>query len=194
MKALTEKVKAYVAHAKASGWKAKVEHGDDGLITCVAKRDNETITVSWMGNRFVDDARYQAGAYSISLRNIAAAQRKMTETPDDAAKSRTRSVVRRKRVGKLEAANAAEELPVHKRLPFDPETSPDEEVFEALYGRRIVWRNSVTGNFDRATIQADRKQKHLKISMPHGTYRVLEFCAQEGMFRAVQLDRILQVI
>lgn len=91
------------------------------------------------------------------------------------------------------------------RLPFDPETSTDEEVIAAVMGKRIRWTNRISGRQDEARLYPDgphyktirnvsvETHPHLHTSIVWvGDERVLSFISTgvEGAYRAVRLSAI----
>lgn len=77
----------------------------------------------------------------------------------------------------------------------------DEEIVEALAGRKIWWRSTVTGKLDSARLLAHdaRQTKVTRYTKGRGTgarkIRCIEFVSQgvNGAFRAVRLRNIVKV-
>lgn len=189
------KAEAYAAFAKDAGWEPVIAVEGDA-ITCTTTRNSESVVLQWQGTRFVDgSARYTNGSQALLLRNVAHARQKMGESADVAAQAATTAVIRKGRGRKAAAIDPDDENAVataRARLPFDANTSTDEEVFAALGGKTITWRNRRTKELERATVAINPGEKLLKIDVK-GSRRVLSFCAVAGMFRSVYLDAILEV-
>lgn len=187
------KATAYAEFAKAAGWEPVIAVEGDA-ITCTTTRGDESIVIHWQGTRFVDDARYSYGSRSLSLRNVSAARKKMIESADVAAQaaSTVRTPRGRKAAVHDEAADEHEVARVKAALPFDANTSTDEEVFAALGGRSITWRNHRTKQLEHATVAINPGQKLFRIDVK-GSRRVFTFVEAKGPFRSIYLDAILRV-
>jgi len=184
------KAEAYAATAEAAGWVPVIDVTGDA-ITCTTTRGNETIVIHWKGSRFVEDARYTHGSVSLALRNVGAARQKMGESADVAAKAATRSTVRKVH-GRKAVADEEDQAVVRARLPFDAKTSTDAEVFKALGGKSIAWRNSATKEIERATVAINPGEKLMKIDVK-GDRRAFTFVTVKGPFRSIYLDAIVDV-
>jgi hypothetical protein len=184
------KATAYAEFAEAAGW-VPVIAVDGDLITCTTTRGGETIVIHWQGSRFVDDARYTYGSRNIALRNVSHARQKMGDSADVAAKEV--ATVRKGRSRKAADHDTDEVRAVKRRaLPFDCNTSTDEEVFAALGGKTIIWRNSRTRETESATVAINPGQHLLRIDVK-GDRRAFTFVSAKGPFRSIYLDAILEV-
>ena len=185
------KAEAYAAVAEAAGWTPVLTTEGD-LITATTTRGSETIMIHWKGTRFVDDATYTNGSQSLTLRNVSAARQKMADSPDVAARGASKAIIGKgKRKVALDDEDEHAVAAKRAQLPFDSNSS-DEEVFKALGGKTIVWRNSRTREVERAVVAVNPGEKLLKMDVK-GSRRVFSFCSVKGPFRSVYLDAILEV-
>lgn len=189
-----EKAFDFVKHAKDAGWQVDLQPKDDEVVEVIAKRDTEAITIRWRNGVFIDDAIYSCGSYQRKVRNASAGKQFMARKAQDAIAESMKARANTPR--KRSVADDEAEMDERTRkslLPFDVETSTDEEVIAALIGKTIVWRNRTTGQNEQAALMDKFPQQHLTIVWKHNR-RVLNFLEDHGMFRSVYVDAIRRVL
>jgi len=194
------KAEAFIQRAMDLGWKAEATLHQGDSVTVIVTRGEEQITIGWIGGVFQDNCSYaHNGRTPIKLRNASAAKQRMAVPPatadQEAAKVTAHKAVK---------AKAAKAPSVQRRLPFT-EASLDQEVLDAVYGKRITWLNSISelSEEDRVPALAEstrlpdgsrgtKKQHHAPRITEGPRGRVLEFVGANG-FRAVALAQITRV-
>lgn len=213
-----QKAEAFAEFAKSLGWEAKVnEEGQKATVT--AQRDSYTLSISWRGEACLNETTLDDGAGVRKIRNAGAAKRKLEELSGEATRApestggegRTRAkarnapaATRTRRKPKPEPIEPVKTTPkLPKRLPFDLEAAPDEEIIKAVIGRKIIWRNVLASRYEEARVMARPKQRHLRIERNRKDERCLTWCAEEdaplgedtrGPFRSVKLANIIQIV
>jgi hypothetical protein len=194
------KATAFAAEALRLDWKAEAVLTAGDLVTVTATRGEEVIVIQWAGGVFQDNCSYRHnGRTPIKLRNASAAKQRMAVPPatadQEAAKVTAHKAVK---------AKASRPASGQRRLPFT-EASLDQEVLDAVYGKRITWTNSISelAEEDRVPALAEstrladgsrgtKKQHHAPRITEGPRGRVLEFVGANG-FRAVALAQITRV-
>lgn len=166
--------------AKANGWETalvpdlsefdKTEEPEDIIWNLYAKRDQEVLSVTFVGNRH-DSATY---VYRDVHRSNPATRRKvmsiLTGSPDKLDKE-IRSV------------------------PFTPD-APAFEILQAVINREITWVKQVTGLEKSALVDVDLRDpasaKNCKIYTARSGRRILEWVDMIG-FHAVAIADIVNV-
>ena len=201
------KAKALAEHAESLGWDTELIAGDGDITMLRATRGDEVITAKYDGSRYIydDTSMHAYGSVRSRLRNASAARAQMAVKPEEAAAEAAKAKV--KAPTKRNTQEDEDELTDSERkalLPFNPDTSTDDEVIAALLGRTIVWRNRTTGLNEEATLMPSLPQRHLAIVWKHNR-RVLNFNeatsvdeqlqgVTSGVFRSVYVDAIRRVI
>lgn len=177
--------------ASQLGWSPEIRE-EGGLAELTVTRGAESIHLAWTDGVFTHPCTYSIGSRSILLRNASAAKQRMAMGADKAKEESERVATRRVGVPKSAPARKA------KVLPFT-EASLDQEVLDALYGRKITWTNRISGEeeVDYVPALADGSRGTLKqhhapkiIEGPDG--RVLNFVGGNG-FRSVLISSIVRV-
>lgn len=193
---LHPKIVSLVEYAIGAGWKAEVTEpipGKSAIVT--ATREDEAIDVMFINGVLDTDQMptYTIGQRTVKLRNVSAAKKQMEVPPQEALKVAASVSVRRERkVRDKDEEGQPRELSII--VPWDNE-STDEEILEFVKGRRIIWRNSVSGTYDEASVfpHGMKKHKHLQIVESRDGRKVLNWASVEGGFRSVFIDAIVQV-
>jgi hypothetical protein len=187
------KAAAFAEDAIALGWTWDMETEGE-LTKVVVRRGEETLEISWLGGVFQGETCvYQhAGRTAIKVHNASAAKKRMA-VPAEAAEQEARKVAAHKalRGGGRQKSDAKKSL---KALPFT-EASLDQEVLDALYGRRITWLNGTSDAEESDRVPSPREVKKAanapKIGEgPRG--RFITFTGQSG-FRDVLISSITEV-
>lgn len=95
---------------------------------------------------------------------------------------------------------------IARNVPFDADSAGDEEIFDAVMGKKIYWLNSIGGIEESARVPAeDAKSKHTEKLCNRQTYiditsagrRVLSFVDASGVnstgYRSVGVDQIIRI-
>ena len=203
------KVKAddFIAAATESGWTAVLSTPSPLVVHVKATRGPETITIGWLSGVFIDNAEHTCEGHTVKMRNAMAAKRQMTVPAQEAIAAASKVSSKPKRKIRLDDEDDTEpHEAARKHVPFDAESTSDEEVFAAVVGRTLIWKNRTTGLEEQATVLnvAPENQRHLEIVIKHNR-RILNFtCEPEsdeklqgitsGSFRSVYLDAIRAVV
>jgi hypothetical protein len=202
-----KKAREFILDAEKWGWVVTKKEGVNGVASVTVMRGDEAIFIAWQDGRCLNSTTHTVGANTVKLRNASAARGAMLVPP-----GKVRRDVR-KRVAAC--GNGVSAAPAKGVLPFDIDSTPDDEVLAALLGRQIVWQNALTGGTERARLEQTRfvkiqvkyreggvektrieeeqaNNKHTKIETTTAGRRVFTWAAPEG-FRSVALDQILQV-
>lgn len=188
-----KKAITFGSYAHQFGWSGKWT-SEDGVTHLFCRRgENETLDVWWMENGCVmpgHEPIYHLAGERIKLRNVSAAAKIVTATPDpDRLKKASRK--RRKQTGidGYHPDNADELIMgLQGSLPFDSE-SDDEEIEAVLHGRTITWVNRMSGETDSAFVNADKQ-----FQVKRNGHDYITFCdAARSGFRSVYLDSIISV-
>jgi hypothetical protein len=194
------KASAFWADADRLGWTCEAKTSA-GRVTITARRGEESIEIEWADGVFTGECFYvHNGRSAIKVHNASAAKKRMAIVPSQAAVE-AQNVTARK---------AARVVPAVRRtakpnqLPFT-EASLDQEVLDALYGRRIKWTNRVSGAEEDDVVPevaagvrlADgtrgvQKQQHAPRIKEGKSGRLVEFVGAMG-FRSVLLSQVTEV-
>jgi hypothetical protein len=95
---------------------------------------------------------------------------------------------------------------IARNVPFDPESATDDEIFDAVQGRKLIWINSIGGVEESARVPAeDARSKNTEKLCARQTYidytsagrRVLSFVDAAGVnstgYRSVGIDAIIRI-
>lgn len=186
-----EKAQQFGLHCKEHDWSGKY-HLDEatGIVYLFARRgESETIEIWWSekGKALPDKLPvYTLAGERIKLRNVSAAAVKVASEPDT---SRLTKATRKQR-----RQLGADAGPVVVQGSYDFSDMTDDEVEQALLGRRITWINSISGQADTAMVEG---RKTLRVTRDSGddTKAVkaqVHFTDTSG-FHAVYLDNIVSV-
>lgn len=187
-----EKRKAVAFHnfATEQGWATTVEQTSKNAEMVVAEKDGEAITIWFVDNK-LDGANmpvYASGDRRIQIKNVSAAKKQILGTPDRPVQELKRTARRSTRSVKAGASVA--------KL-FDPATSSDKEILDALRGRSITWHSKLSGGAESARVPRDGNPKFYRLdrhpARPALEERVLHFVSPDGGFRSVSLARIVRV-
>lgn len=176
--------------ARSLGWEPEVTGLDANTVQFRATRGIEAVEVRWLNGRCMVGSTYQCGSRTVKIKNASAAKTQMS-VPEDEAVKHSNAVVTRSAI-RSRHSDDDDGTPKRIPLPFNAETSTDEEVIAAVIGKTITWRNNVTKELDSAQVMDRVPQKQLRIDIKHNR-RILTFCAERGPFRSVYLDKILSV-
>lgn len=216
VKLVGDKAEAFAEEASALGWETEIaRNGSKATVT--ASLDEKVLSISWKGGACLNEVFLEIDGHQKKLRNAAAARRKLIEEAgeDEGHKGYDRPVREEKPKQsvqkKSKAANGVEvkTKPVPFKstrkprtiLPFDPDTASDVEILQAVVGKRITWKNSISGAYDDARVMARPNQKHLRIDFNRKQERCITFAEADadrhheagGGFRSVRVKSIVSV-
>lgn len=204
-----DKAEAFAEEASALGWKVEITRNKD-KATVEATLDGKQISISWRGNACLNEVYFGSDGHSRKLRNAGAARRKLAEEagepPRAASESGSDLPVKPTKAKPKKAAKAKPEPFKSKpkprtSLPFDPDSATDEEILEAVRGKKIVWKNRMSGGYDEARVMVMPNQRHLKIDLNRQNERCITFAEADdkrpnipgGGFRSVRVKSMVSV-
>lgn len=191
------KAQQLLGFALGVGWECELEPGVMGSEIVVAVRDPETVRVTFRDNK-LDLAEMPTHEYAgrmVKLRNVSAAKKVMETSPEDASKAQPLSSPRRERKERDRDEDTGRVV-VSRRLPWESDEEPtNEQVLEFVRGRKLVWRNGLTGTYDEAHVKPSPvgEQRFLTIVIAPNGKRVLNFTSVEGGFRSVYVENLVQI-
>lgn len=189
--------------ARAAGWDVDVvqEDGPSKVIVVAVKRIEEakvteTVTVTYNGG-FLDHAqrplfivRPDAGEMrKVLLKNSSEFRRQVTEPDDERPISR-----KVKRPGRPAGSRKVREDEAEESPRVDFAKLSDEEVLNALRGKRITWRNTAANVLMDGVIPARTTVKNFFITTnPRTNERIVNFNdANTTQYRSVYVHKILR--
>jgi hypothetical protein len=193
------KAEADAEVARSAGWNVEVAQADGpSKVLVVATRRveeeslTETVTVTYNGG-FLDHAerpvflvRPDSGAArKVLLKNSSEFRRQVTEP--DSERPISRNV---KRPGRPAGSRKATPEDEAESARMDLSKLSDEEVIEALRGKKITWRNSAKNVVMEAQI-SHRPAAKIFITVHEGK-RILNFNEVDGPFRSVYVNKIFR--
>jgi hypothetical protein len=161
---------------RESGWDVTsfVEYLPKGRFEMVMSREEtgESIQVAWSNGFCEGPITYRHDMRSRTLANVKTALLRMQSEPEP-VEEKPRAVV------------------AVRKLPFVIGETPESEIIKVVFGKRIVWVNTLSGKREDAVV---RGKKHLRIVSGQAGRPILTFVdtAVTG-FRSVALEKILQV-
>ncbi|AHN84065.1 hypothetical protein GJ25_gp054 [Mycobacterium phage Hawkeye] len=187
-----------IALAEKHGWthEVKQDHKND-ITTLKFERENvkvnpglvETVEIRWDGNSCKETPVVSFDGQLRYVRNVAAAKRVLEATQEQNGEPFQKRVAAKQ--GLRKAAPVKRAPSKTRKLPFTGE-STDDEIKAAALGRKIVWLNSISGQFEEDVVLKDKNRNgHYYVSHT-GEKRQLSFVGSYG-FRSVKLDAIAAV-
>lgn len=198
---------AFASDAEKAGWTVKRIRKADGSKTVKAERAGEFLEMTWSkGEKFVYPGAYSNDGASRNVRNASEGRQILTNTKEKNAPNSVRKTSRTN--GHAVAGSVVRELT--KKVPFNPEEDDPAAIVKALRGKKLVWRNSITGNYEEARVPAalrhvKQRDGSFKAVKDQSTFitesrsletlgrRMLNFCDPTGGYRALFLDQLVQV-
>ena len=183
------KADALVAHATATGWEVTGRTVDGSNIALVFERGSERITGSWTNGVWDYPGHYENGGGGSRVLLNASAARKAMSTPATEVRHTPAKAAREPGAAPTKAKTTV------VKVPFNANTSSDNEVLTALRGHRIKWTNKFSELVEVGVvpINGNKTKLHDDDLDDPGT-RQLTFCdaAGEG-YRTVRLSSIVYV-
>lgn len=180
------KADAFMDEAEQAGWDVEFEE-DEGLIRVHAKREyigealrtHEVLDLSWSPTRLIE-AHYLSGLPGDVAKKLSSVAGAITRLNSPTPRQR-------KTANTVKRDEPVKRIPKEK-LPFDIEEAYDDEIFDAVRGRKLVWLNTISENYEEARVG----MRYLEIQTGTAGRAILTFCSPEG-FRSVALENLVQV-
>lgn len=177
---VVNKVKTMIDIAVENGWKGNVSrefHEGTRIIIFYAKRNDETIKITWHGTRF------KGGNYGFfdkvtMIPSSGQALKKIQGWPDII------SLFKSVPIGARPALAAK-----YVKLPFDLASDDDETIIEAMIDRKVFWYNRIDSKIEVDVMMRSKKNR----IQPVGHRKLLHFISPVVGFRSVLLDQVLRV-
>lgn len=150
----------------------------------------EFVEIRWDGNSCKEMPTVGHEGQLRYVRNVAAAKRVLESTPEANAEPFTKRTEAKQ--GLRKAAPVKRAPGKTSRLPFNAETSSDDDIKAALLGHKLVWRNSISGEYEEDTILRSRNYNGLYYVSQSGDRRQISFVGAYG-FRSVKLSNVAAV-
>lgn len=208
------KAQQFATDAKEAGWEVAYEYSDEiagreVVISTKGKSDNYTsLTLVWDNNRYnYNESAYLSDGHTRTVRNASEARRILTgELKPQPGNPIGKQVRKKEAIGK-ESNTKQKPVPFKSTpkpktiLPFDLLEASDEEILQAVVGKRITWKNKLSGNYDEARVLANPRQRHLRIDRNGRNERCLTFAEADptdpripgGGFRSVRINAITAI-
>lgn len=183
------KARALLGVAESLGWSLKdFETEDDTgsfFLNLINEDTSEEISAFWVNGVWQHPCMYRYSGRELKINNASAARKRMASEPD--------LVIRKPRVVSSGEESESGGRIVTYRVPFDPIEASDAEIFSAVYGRKLVWENKLSGNLEEAFVTG---KKSLRLSHSETSdRRILHFVDNITTgFRAVALENLVQVV
>lgn len=215
-KLVGDKAEAFAEEASTLGWEVELTR-DGERSTVTAVRGNKELSISWRGAACLNETILVEDGHTRKLRNAGAARRKLEEEAGEplstAQKSETRKPIKTASSKATKPETKPKRTPKEKPvpfkstpkpktiLPFDPSSATDAEILRAVIGKRIVWKNRLSGGYDEARVMDRPNQRQLKIVLNGRGERCLTFAEADpqrpdmagGGFRSIRLSAITSV-
>lgn len=174
----TSKAQQFALIAEGLGWGVERVKGkkDPTARRVTATRGDEQYVMTW--SRATGRERFMGGMYIIGDRR----------EPVTLVKTVTEAMAQLPRSAHKHADGHI------SALPFDPAQSSDIEIIRAVAGRKIVWRNTISGLNESGVVP--RGGLHLRMERSKSGKRILSFVNAEAHFsayRAVDVATIRKV-
>lgn len=176
-----ERADAFMDAAEQAGWDIEFFE-EDGAVVVKAMRGTEVVEIAWEGKKILHVPQYgiDGGTFN-NLRNESDARR-MLEQPAP-----------QPHMQPAETHKVKREEPIRRtlkvKLPFDIEEAYDDEILNAVRGRRLTWWNNISESYETTRVAG---VKHNKIETGSAGRAILTFISPEG-FRSVALEDLVQV-
>lgn len=189
------KAASFITAADSLGWKLDGTRSEGDHTEVTVKRGPESIHIGWVGGVFIyDECLYSnAGRGTIKLRNASAAKKRMAMSPDEASEEASRIQNHHHREP---SDDGGKDSPVKRqRRPKFNEGMRDDEILDAVYGRRITFVNRISGEEDHDYVprpQEVRRVSNRPRIEESRSGRVLTFTGSSG-YRSVLVQSIVAV-
>lgn len=193
------KAAQFIELLKTNGWKGKLEQDPDTDYAKIeAARAAERLEICWVENKLAVPPLYSLAGVTTQLHYTADARKVVTGRPDmDMFVKRRRRKARQ--AARAVVAGAQQNMsiePEKQELPFDIHEDSDREILLAIRGSTVVWENEMTGLAESSFVprESNRNLEYVFYLAESSSGRAfVSFMDVHGTFRAVHLDKILQV-
>lgn len=170
------------------GWTVDIASGPPGRVQAVLTRDIEAIHLAWNDGVFeYESATYAVGERTTKIRNVSQAKqlaaRDASTARNELSRVSSNKAWKRKDTG----------TPTKGRIPFDPDSIPDEELLQVLSGRVIKWHNRLSQNTEQGVVGAVGAGSRFFRVQHVGEDRVVQFLCPSTGFRAFRMSDLLSV-
>lgn len=205
------KAEQLVEFAKANGWAATIDDGKPGLRVVADDQTGNQVIHCWFVDGKYDEARpaeLHVGDWTGKLRGVHMCRRQIAGVGRDkpyAEPGKGRSGPRKKDADIIVPDNESE-VDARRRVPFALDDE-DIAIIDALKGKTIKWRNSLSNSMESAWLPAEINGKkrpkifiqvHPKTRVRMVTFievlSVTEHGETYGGERTVRLDKIARVV
>ncbi|QBI97116.1 hypothetical protein SEA_CHILL_52 [Mycobacterium phage Chill] len=186
----TGKTAAVSALAEKHGWTADTkEDVKNDITTLKLTRGDEWVEIRWDRNSCKEMPTVCHEGQLRYVRNVAAAKRVLEATAEQNAEPFQKRAVAKQAARKTAPAKRPRRK--DKLVEALPD-SDDQQIKEALLGRKILWRNSTSGEFEEDVVLAGKNTNGHYYVSHEGEKRQINFIGAYG-FRAVKISAIAQV-
>lgn len=183
------KADAFMDEAEAAGWEVEYVTDEDHVAVkarreyiAQALRTHEVLELSWSPSRLIE-AHYLSGIAGDVAKKLSSVKGAIERLKADVPKPR----VNGHRVQRDEPVKRI----LKTKLPFDIEEAYDDEIIAAVRGKKIVWLNNTSENYEEALV-TNKTDRHIRIETGTAGRAILTFISPEG-FRSVALESLVQV-
>lgn len=183
------KAQAFAEKAVAAKWQVSLDASSHG-VELTATRGAETIVQAWSNGVWQYPASFYAfGDRNTKPRNASGAAKLLVRSQEDAA-AEAGKVAANRHFRRSEPKDIEVKLEeAQRRLPFDPDTAPDEIILATLTGQAVVWYNRLSRGQESAIV--GRKGPRMTVA-PDGE-RIVTFCCPATGYRSCRVSAILRV-
>lgn len=199
------KANNFMKHAQSYDWKTTWEADEDyEWVEVTAVRGSEKIIITWMNNQLNCPPVYVLSGMKTTLHSAAVAKRTVEAARPDYESHHKRVKLSKARQGTPKDSSNTPESSDYT-LPFSIEDD-DSTILKAIRGNTIVWRNSMTGEYESELVPHrisdgkgvrvfnwDTKHVFYLAESPSGR-EYLSFMNLNGVFRAVALESLVGVL
>jgi hypothetical protein len=176
------KAKQIASLAVPNGWTGNLEsepENDYRRTVLSAERLDEQLYVEWRNNA-LHRAEYYVLGHRVQLSCAKDVMKIVKKYPD---------VVKMIEIAHKSGYNPVPIVERYRRLPFDWENDPDDEIIAAVKDHQIHWYSHLSGKV-HSDVVLPKKKTEIK---PVGHRKMLCFIGSQAGFRNVMLDTVLKV-
>lgn len=196
------KAEIFKTDAINAGWKAEIKtKGNLSTVIAKRKKDGATLSITWDGEKCLNETTITIAGHTRKLRNAAAGRRELigeTIMPKDPGSKPSKPKKKRLPDDEAPPSNSDEDdetpqIPT-PQWGFVNAAAPAEHILEAVRGKTITWINASKHAVESATVLGNADQRQLRVeTSPVNSKRLLTFAARGEGFRSVYIDRIVSV-
>lgn len=200
------KANKFMKLAQSYDWKTTWK-ADEGYewVEVTATRGSEKIVIDWMNNQLNGPPVYVLSGMKTTLHSAAVANRTVQAARPDYESHHKRVKLSQARQGAPKDSSSHAPGSDYT-LPFNMEEDPDSVILKAIRGNTIVWRNSMTGEYESELVPhkiSDGKgvrvfnwdtERVFYLAQSNRGRDYLSYMNLNGVFRAVALDSLVGVL